>query len=160
MGDGVIVTDPAGRVRFLNPAAQCLTGWTQDEAAGQRLEQVFPVLHQETRGPVENPAARALRAGSVVGPGGQAVLVAKDGTERRIEDRAARIKDGQGQLGGAILVFRDVSGRSRTEQAVEESEERLRLALEAGRMGTWEWDIPTGRVLWSPGLEASHGLAP
>ncbi|HET9489881.1 MAG TPA: ATP-binding protein [Methylomirabilota bacterium] len=61
---------------------------------------------------------------------------------------------------GLAVYFHDVSDRKRGEESLRESEERLRMAVEAGRMGTWEWRIDTGRVSWSPGLEAIHGLAP
>jgi len=61
---------------------------------------------------------------------------------------------------GLSVYFQDVTDRKRGEESLRESEERLRMAVEAGRMGTWEWRIDTGRVSWSPGLEAIHGLAP
>ena len=67
IGDGVITTDAEGNVTFLNPVAQSLTGWTQDEAAGVPLEKVFKIVNEETRRTVENPATRALREGLVVG---------------------------------------------------------------------------------------------
>src|SRR6185312_11892373 len=67
IGDGVITTDAEGRVVFLNPVAEALTGWARDEAAGQALEQVFHIVNADTRWPVGNPAQRALAEGVVVG---------------------------------------------------------------------------------------------
>ena len=61
IGDAVITTDTKGRVTFLNPVAESLTGWTQDEAADVPLESVFKIVNEETRRTVENPATRALR---------------------------------------------------------------------------------------------------
>src|SRR5262249_40256962 len=81
IGDAVITTDTEGRVSYLNPVAQVLTGWGPDEAQEQPLSDVFPILHERTRQPVENPLARVLREGAVVGLGNHTVLLAKDGTE-------------------------------------------------------------------------------
>ena len=88
------------------------------------------------------------------------LLVARDGSARPIDDSVSPIRDRGGEITGVVIVFRDVTDRRRSERAVEESEERLRLAQEAASMGTWDYDVPTGRVAWSPGLEAMHGLAP
>ena len=84
IGDAVIATDIAGRVTFLNPVAESLTGWTQNEATGVPLETVFKIVDHETRLPVESPTVRALREGVIVGLGNQTLLIAKDGTERPI----------------------------------------------------------------------------
>src|SRR5438445_9916064 len=63
IGDGVITTDAEGNVTFLNPVAQSLTGWSQDEAAGVPLDAIFKIVNEETRRTVANPATRALREG-------------------------------------------------------------------------------------------------
>ena len=74
IGDAVITTDTAGRVTFLNPVAEALTGWGQEQAQGQPLEAVFPILHEQTRRPVENPVAKVIREGVIVGLGNHTVL--------------------------------------------------------------------------------------
>src|SRR5262249_19418826 len=89
VGDGVIVTDTNAVVTFLNPVAQALTGWAPEEAAGRPLEAVFRIINEETRNSVENPVARALREGGVVGLANHTLLIARDGTERVIDDSAA-----------------------------------------------------------------------
>src|SRR5262245_31371679 len=91
IGDAVIVTDARGRVSFLNPVAQDLTGWRQEEASGRALEEVFRLLHEQTREAAESPVGTVLREGRVVGLANHTLLVARDGTERCIEDRAAPI---------------------------------------------------------------------
>src|SRR5437667_61325 len=83
----------AGWAVYLNPVAQALTGWSQRDAEGQPLERVFPILHEETRQPIEHPVAKVIREGAVVGLGNHTVLAARDGTERPIDDSAAPIKD-------------------------------------------------------------------
>src|SRR5688572_16816052 len=83
-GDAVITTDAHGRVTFLNPVAQKLTGWTQEEAISVPLERIFHIVSEETRAPVENPALRALREGVAVGLADNTLLIARDGTARPI----------------------------------------------------------------------------
>ncbi|MBI1850169.1 MAG: response regulator, partial [Planctomycetes bacterium] len=124
IGDGVITTDPDGRVWFLNGVAESLTGWTSKEAEGIPLENVFHIVNEQTRRPVDNPALRALREGVVVGLANHTVLVAKDGKERPIDDSAAPIRDAQGNLTGVVLVFRDVTQRRETERALHDADRR------------------------------------
>jgi PAS domain S-box-containing protein len=109
IGDAVITTDSEGRVTFLNPVAQSLTGWKQDEVTGRPLEQVFHILQEQTRQPVENPVQRVLRTGDTVGLANYTVLVARNGTENAIDDSAAPIRDERGSMRGVVLVFRDVT---------------------------------------------------
>jgi PAS domain S-box-containing protein len=130
IGDAVITTDLEGRVTFLNPVAESLTGWGQELAQGQPLEAVFPIVHEQTRQPVENPVAKVLREGVVIGLGNHTVLFARDGNERPIDDSAAPIKDGQGITVGVVLVFRDVTEQRQAQLAQRESEARNTAILE------------------------------
>jgi len=121
IGDAVITTDTHGCVTFLNPVAQALTGWTQEEAAGKSLNLVFKIINEENRLPVEDPAAKALREGVVVDLAKHTLLIAKDGTERPVEDSAAPIRNAKGNVSGAVLVFRDATERRRQEQHVQDA---------------------------------------
>jgi PAS domain S-box-containing protein len=116
IGDAVISTDAEGRVTFLNGAAEALTGWPLAEAIGRPLPDVFHIVNDATRRPVENPVLRALQDGTVVGLANDTVLIARDGTERPIEDSAAPMRDAAGAGLGAVLVFRDVSDRKRADE--------------------------------------------
>jgi len=138
IGDAVIATDTEGNVRFLNSVAQDLTAWKEHEAEGQPLESVFKIINEQTRKTVENPALRALKEGVVVGLANHTVLIARDGTERAIDDSAAPIRDANGKMIGAVLVFRDITERKRAEQEVarlfaleQERSERLRQVAAA-----------------------------
>jgi PAS domain S-box-containing protein len=125
IGDGVIATDASGSVTFMNGVAEKLTGWKQAEAEGQPLQSVFSIVHEETGEPVPSPALKALREGAVTGLENHTVLIARDGAELPIDDSAGPIRDAQGKVIGAVLVFRDISERRRS----EEQRQRLNEAL-------------------------------
>jgi len=116
-GDALIVTDEAGKITMINPVAETLTGWTQNQAQGHPLEQVFQVVSESTRETVESPVSRVVREGKVVGLPDHMLLVARDGSERPIDDSAAPIPGPEGNTVGVILVFRDVTARKLAEQA-------------------------------------------
>jgi PAS domain S-box-containing protein len=121
IGDAVITTDARCCVTFLNPVAQSLTGWTQEEAGGVPLERVFRIINEETRQSGESPATRVLREGVVVGLANHNLLIAKDGTERPIDDSAAPIRNAKGEVVGVVLVFRDITERRRHERLVQDA---------------------------------------
>ncbi len=125
IGDAVVTTDAQCRVDYMNAVAEALTGWTRAQAAGRPLHEVFRIVNEDTRAPVENPAERALREGLVVGLANHTVLLARDGSERPIDDSAAPIRDRQGRIVGCVLVFRDVAERRASELALRQSEGEL-----------------------------------
>ncbi len=116
IGDAVISTDRLARVQFMNPIAEELTGWSSADAAGRALAQVFPIINETTRAPVENPAVRALEHGTIIGLANHTLLIARDGSERPIDDSAAPIRDADGSVIGSVLVFRDIGARRRAER--------------------------------------------
>ncbi len=122
IGDGVILTDAAGRVTYLNRQAQRLTGWTSAEAQSRPLHEVFRIINEQTRETVENPVEKVMRLGGVVGLANHTVLIAKDGREIPIDDSAAPIRQAGGPLFGVVLVFRDFTERKRVEEALRQSE--------------------------------------
>lgn len=109
IGDAVITTDVDGRVLLLNPVAELLTGWTQSEAGGMPLDEVFNIVDHITRKPIENPAYRAINEGVIVGPTSQSVLISRDHQEYAIEDSAAPIRDNEGRVLGCVLVFHNIT---------------------------------------------------
>ena len=109
IGDGVIASDRDGHVAFMNRVAETLTGWRVAEAAGRPITEVFHVISEDTRRPVEDPTARVTQSGQIVGLGNHTALVRRDGTEIPIADSAAPILDDHGRIIGVVLVFRDAS---------------------------------------------------
>ena len=146
IGDAVIVTDSLGKVMILNAVAEKLTGWSSDTAYAKPVDVVFQIVNEETRLPVENPTTKALREGRIVGLANHTILIAKDDTEIPIDDSAAPIKDAFGETIGAVLVFRDITERRRTERALKESEVRFRSLVEATSQIVWT-TAPDGQVV-------------
>lgn len=138
IGDGVITTDPDGRVTGLNPAAQKLTGWTDHEAVGRPLEDVLDLVRSDTRKPIESPVARVLATGEVVGLAIHTSLLARNGNERQIADSAAPIVDEDGTVLGVVLVFQDVTETDRLRRAMERRIVALTRPLDAD--GSIEFD--------------------
>ena len=130
IGDAVIATDASGQVELLNQVAQQLTGWSETEVCGRQLDEVFRIISEETRAPVESPVTKVLKEGLVVGLANHTLLIGRDGSERPIADSGAPIFDDQGQITGVVLVFRDQTEERRIEQELRESEMRFRGFVE------------------------------
>ncbi|WP_437949485.1 ATP-binding protein [Sorangium sp. So ce296] len=128
IGDAVIATDVDGRVVFMNPVAEQLTGWTEGEATGRPVTEVFHAIHEATREPIENPAGRVLREGRIVGLANHTLLVTRGGGETPIDDSAAPIRDASGEVIGAVLVFRAIAERRALERLAEQRLAELVLA--------------------------------
>jgi PAS domain S-box-containing protein len=131
IGDAVIASDPSGRVTYLNSSAETLTGWKAHEAIGAPLVDVFQIVNEKTRRPVDNPAALVIRSGHIVGLANHTVLIDRGGAEHPIADSAAPIRDVQGRTIGVVLVFRDVTEQRRAEEAIAEQREWFETTLES-----------------------------
>ncbi len=155
IGDGVITTGAEGVVTSLNPVAESLTGWTLEEARGKPLDAVFRIVNEHSHQPVGNPATRALREGGIVGLARDTVLVAKDGTERAIDDSAAPIRDETGHASGVVLIFRDVT------EARKAAEEHLRLSaiVESSDDAIIGKTLDGIIVSWNRGAERLYGYS-
>ncbi len=113
IGDGVITTDAAGCVDYVNPVAQDLTGIEIRNARGRPIHEIMMIINQHTRAPVENPVLRCLREGRVIALADNSVLINSEGHEVPIQDSVAPIRDRIGNIIGAVMVFHDVSKESR-----------------------------------------------
>ena len=115
IGDGVIVTDAGGKITRLNPKAEMLTGWTEEEALGRALTEVFHIVNAKTGELVPNPVYRVINRGTTQTLANDTILVARDGTEHHIADSAAPIRDHADKESGVIMVFSDVTERAKAE---------------------------------------------
>ncbi|MFZ5907421.1 MAG: PAS domain S-box protein [Nitrospirota bacterium] len=119
IGDAVITTDTSGKVRHMNKVAEELTGWKEADAQGRPLEEIFHIINEDTRAPVENPVQRVLREGVVIGLANHTLLVAKEGGEIPVSDSASPIRDKSGSVIGVVLVFRDQTLERTAEKALQ-----------------------------------------
>ena len=135
IGDGVVSTDAAGAVTQMNPVAEALTGWTEAEAKGKPVAEVFRIINEGTRAEVESPVTRVLREGTVVGLANHTLLIAKDETERPIADSGAPIRNANGVTTGVVLVFRDQTEERAAQAALAAREAQFRATFEQAAVG-------------------------
>jgi PAS domain S-box-containing protein len=128
IGDGVIVTNPAAEVTFMNPVAEALTGWTAQEASGRHVGEVVSLVNEHSRQLMESPVEQVLRERTVVGLANHTLLLARDGREVPISDSGAPIRDESGQLYGAVMVFHDVTESRQAEAALRQAKEAAEAA--------------------------------
>jgi PAS domain S-box-containing protein len=153
IGDAVIATDQLGRVTFINAVAEQLTGWHMQEALGLPLDAMFKIFNEITRHPVENPVARVLREGVVVGLANHTILVSKDGKEWPIDDSAAPIRGGKQDLTGVVLVFRDATRQRQAELAAR----KLAAVVENSQDAIYTTDLDGTITGWNKGSEQIFG---
>jgi PAS domain S-box-containing protein len=129
IGDAVIATDAQARVTLLNPLAEQLTGWTQVQAIGRPVDEIFRIINQETRQPAAVPVMETLTHGTIQGLANHTVLIARDGGECAIADSCAPIRDRDGRVVGSVLVFRNVTEEYAAQQALRDSAELIQTIL-------------------------------
>jgi PAS domain S-box-containing protein len=158
IADAVITTDPNGLVVFLNPVAAQLTGWSLTEAVGRPLNEVFRTAEETPLSPGDLPVAKVLAGGDAIMSNNEVMLSARDGAARCIERDAAPIKDSDGRVKGAAVVFRDITERRCVELAHRESEERFRQLAERITDVFWIHDPDGPRTAYvSPAYESIWG---
>jgi diguanylate cyclase (GGDEF)-like protein/PAS domain S-box-containing protein len=135
ISDAVIATDADGKIRFMNPISEALTGIQFGKAKGKPINQILLLLDQKNRERVENPVSRALETCSVTSIGFPALLVSQSGQEIPVEDGAAPILDDDGTLLGAVMVFKDITQRCEIESLLRDSEERFSSAFDFAAIG-------------------------
>ena len=129
IGDGVIATDVQGRVTLLNPVAQQLTGWVVEQALGRHVNDIFHIFSKESREAKTVPVGETLLHGTLQGLANHTLLIARDGREFDIADSCAPIRDADGLLIGAVLVFRDVTRVYAAQQALNDSRAMVQTIL-------------------------------
>jgi PAS domain S-box-containing protein len=161
IGDAVIATDAEGRVTLINPLAAQLTGWTELSAISRTVDEIFNIINKDTRLPATIPVKNTLALGTIHGLANHTVLIARDGSESDIADSCAPIRDRDGQVIGAVLVFRDVTGEYAAQQVLKEKHVELGLAksvAEKANLAKSEFLSSMSHELRSP-LNAILGFA-
>lgn len=141
IGDGVITTNSLGQIRQMNPVAESLTGWTEKDAFGRPLSEVFKIINEDSRLPVPDPVEKVLKEGKVIGLANHTLLISRDGKEIPISDSGAPIKDEEGNITGVVLVFHDQSVERAARRKLEESEARYRYMFYHNPQPMWIYDI-------------------
>lgn len=107
INDGAITTDARGQIKYLNPVAEKLTGWTLKEAQDKPFTQVFRLINEYTRQPIACPVEQVLQTNKIVNLPRQSILLARDGTEYAIDELAAPIHSLGGKIVGSVIIFQD-----------------------------------------------------
>ncbi len=129
IGDGVITTDTAGNVQLMNKVAERLTGWSQAQADGKPIGEVFQIINELSREQCENPVQKVLDTGEVIELANHTLLIARQGTERIIADSGAPIKDASGTTIGVVLVFRDITEKQKLIDAAQKNQKLEALGV-------------------------------
>jgi PAS domain S-box-containing protein len=137
IADAVIATDLEGRVTFMNGVAQKLTGFSEQDAAGKQISELFTIIDPDSREPIDDPVSRVLHDELTNGPATQSLLIAKNGSETPIEDNSTSIKAGNGKATGVVLVFRDITQRKQVEQELREKERHFRTMADTTPVMLW-----------------------
>ncbi|MEZ5336087.1 MAG: PAS domain S-box protein [Methanolobus sp.] len=160
IGDAVISTDLAGNVVSMNPTAENLTGWKENEACNIALEKIFRIVNSKTYSKVENPVKEVLKTGKIVGLANHTKLIARNGKEFHIADSGAPIKDEKGNITGVVIVFRDVTESYRMQEEIRKSEEKYRSLVDSSDAAI-SMVNPDGHYLYLNSIAADNfGMIP
>ncbi len=132
IGDAVIATDANGKVKFMNPVAEDLTGWNQAESEGRDLEEIFNIVNEDSREKEESPVTKVMREGKIIGLTNHTVLISKYGDEIPIDDSAAPIRNGKDNMNGVVLVFRDITNQKQLQEELIKAQKLESIGVLAG----------------------------
>jgi diguanylate cyclase (GGDEF)-like protein/PAS domain S-box-containing protein len=159
IGDGVIACDRNRQVTFMNPIAETITGWTEQEACGQATTEVFQIIHSETRCAIAYPLNEVLLSGKVAGIPENTLLISKNGSEIPIDDSIAPIKDENNLINGAVLVFRDISERKQAQVALYRRQQEFKALVENAPDIISRFNAQLRYVYANPAIEELTGIS-
>jgi len=158
IGDGLIATDAEGRVTYLNPVAEQLTGWMLADATKRPIDEIFRIVNHETRLPCVVPVVETLAHGTIQGLANHTILIAKDGSECAIADSCAPMHDRDNRVVGAVLVFRDVTKEFAAQQSGRDSVALIQTILNSVADGIVTLQASDGVIeTTNPGAERMFG---
>lgn len=160
IADAVIATDREARITLMNHVAELLTGWTQDEAVGRAIPEIFKIINRETRQPIAVPVIETLLYGTAQGSS-DSVLILRDGNQCNIANSCSPIRDHDGQVIGAVLVFRDVTAEIAAQQALMDSNELVKTILGTVADGIVTFHVRSNMIeTVNPAAEKMFGYEP
>ncbi len=157
IGEGLITTGNDGKVIYMNPAAEKLTGWTNGEAKYKDVQTVYDVINERTGLPFANTANRIVHNGETVELDNNIILRSKDGKNRVISNNWSPLKDLEGNVLGAVLVFTDITYRKRNEEKIKKAIERYEILSKATSDTIWDWDIVNDAILYNHSVHQMFG---
>jgi diguanylate cyclase (GGDEF)-like protein/PAS domain S-box-containing protein len=158
IGDGVIACDRNRNITFMNPVAETLTKWSQTEAEGKSVTEVFNITNSETRNLLHHPVTQALKLGVVVGIPENTILITKEGSEIPIDDSAAPIKDEKNNVRGAVWVFRDITERKQSEAELHRRQQEFKALVENAPDIIARFNAQLQYLYVNPAIEALTGI--
>ena len=160
IGDAVIATDVDGSIRFMNPVAEQLTGWSESSARGKALATVYQIIGQHSEHVAERPASQLAPTGAATDPASDQILIARDGTHRAIAHYGSRIVDASGKNLGAVRVFRDVSAQRAAERKLQLRDAELQIINDFARFPIVHLDYRHHYLFVNRAYAERFGLTP
>jgi len=121
IGDAVITTDGKGIIKLINPYAEALTGWMQEDSVGRSLHEVFNVISEKTGEKADDPIKKLVREGNFFGLAENTVLLSRNGTKIPVEIIGNKIQNDKNELLGAVIVFYDIIDRKKIEEKIHKN---------------------------------------
>ncbi|UUX91240.1 PAS domain S-box protein [Methanoplanus endosymbiosus] len=159
IGDAIIATDRDCNVTYMNPVSEHLTGWSLKEAKNRPLSEIFNITNESTGDVVESPAEKVIKEGRVVGLANHTVLTGKSGEIWPIDDSGAPIVGFDGKINGAVIVFREISERKKSEKLLKDSEARYRALFNSTGAATVIYGPDNILLLVNSGYEKLSGYS-
>ena len=157
IGEGLITTGNDGKIIYMNPAAEKLTGWTNLEAKHKQLQSVYDVINEETGLPFENIVNRIIQIGESVELENNTILRSKNAENKIISNSGSPLMDLDGNVLGAVLIFNDITDRTRNEEKIKKAVERYEILSRATSDTIWDWDIVQDAILYNNSITQMFG---
>ncbi len=158
IGDAVIATDKEGKITLLNPVAEQLTGWSEKDAEGKPLREIFRIISEVNREAAESPVEKVLRKGVTVGLANHTLLISKQGKEIPIADSGAPVLNEEGKISGVVLVFRDRTTEREKNRKILESEKKYKTLFNNRSVNMLLIDPENGNIVdANPAAEQFYG---
>ena len=157
IGEGLITTGNDGRVIYMNPAAEHLTGWSNAEAKNKPLQSVYDVINEETGLPLDNIVSKVIQKGKPGELENNIILRSKNAKSRMISSNGSPLMDLEGNVLGAVLIFSDITHRKRNEEKIKKANERYEILSRATSDTIWDWDIVNDSILYNDSITQMFG---